>query len=150
MQIGVKSLCAILTGRAATGEPEPQGRDAPETLTTLSIAARLHRTGKEIALIVDGGEGPAGADTSLARLVAKAHVLHRSLAGGMTINALARREGVGRTYLLRLLRLAYLAPDIVEAIVAGREPRALTVNRLMKQVQLPLGWAEQRRALGFG
>ncbi|WP_374297986.1 hypothetical protein [Sphingomonas sp.] len=68
----------------------------------------------------------------------------------MTIDALAKRDGVGRTYVLRMLRLAYLAPDIVEAILAGREPRGLAVNRLTEQVQLPPGRTEQRRTLGFG
>ena len=48
-----------------------------------------------------------------------------------------------------MLRLAHLAPDIVEAILTGREPDGLTVNALMKSVQLPLAWGEQRRALGF-
>jgi hypothetical protein len=57
---------------------------------------------------------------------------------------------VGRTYLIRTLRLAYLAPEVVEAILSGREPRGLTVNVLMKSVQLPLAWDEQRRALGLG
>ncbi len=65
------------------------------------------------------------------------------------LDALARRECVGRTYLIRVLRLAHLAPDIVEAILAGREPDGLTANELMKSVQLPLAWDEQRRRLGF-
>ena len=56
---------------------------------------------------------------------------------------------MGRTYLVRVLRLAYLAPDIVEAILAGREPDGLTVNALMKAIQLPLAWDEQHRLLGF-
>ncbi len=56
---------------------------------------------------------------------------------------------MGRTYLIRVLRLAHLAPDIAEAILAGREPDGLTVNALMKRVRLPLAWGEQRRALGF-
>ena len=43
----------------------------------------------------------------------------------------------------------YLAPAIVEAILAGREPDGLTVNALMKAIQLPLAWDEQRRLLGF-
>jgi hypothetical protein len=66
------------------------------------------------------------------------------------LDALARREAVGRTYLARVLRLAHLAPSVVEAILAGREPESPTVNRLMKKAQLPLDWAGQRRVLGFG
>jgi hypothetical protein len=46
-----------------------------------------------------------------------------------------------------MLRLAYLAPDIVEAISEGRQPRSLTLAKLISP--LPLAWDEQRRALGF-
>ena len=96
-----------------------------------------------------GGAQPPG--TPLARLVAKAHLLGAALTSSEVsdLDAPARREGVGRTYLVRVLRLAHLAPDIVEAILAGREPDGLTVNALMKRVRLPLAWGEQRRALGF-
>ena len=47
----------------------------------------------------------------------------------------------------RLLRFGYLAPDIVEAIVEGRQPRSLTVKRLLKGI--PWAWDEQRKAFGF-
>lgn len=67
-----------------------------------------------------------------------------SVSGVGALPAVSRRVAVG------LLRLAYLAPDIVQAILAGREPQGLTVNRLMKQVPLPTRGAEQRQALGFG
>jgi hypothetical protein len=43
----------------------------------------------------------------------------------------------------------FLAPDIVEAIVAGHQPAELTVTRLIRLEDLPLSWAEQRRLLGF-
>ena len=48
-----------------------------------------------------------------------------------------------------LLNLALLAPDIVEAIFAGRQPIELTAKRLKRIRDLPLSWAEQRRVLGF-
>lgn len=50
---------------------------------------------------------------------------------------------------MRLIRLAFLAPDIVAAIVEGRQPTDLTATRLSRWKNLPLGWAEQRRDLGF-
>jgi hypothetical protein len=46
------------------------------------------------------------------------------------------------------LPLAFLAPDIVEAILQGRQPVELTALRL-KRTRLPLSWVEQRRLLGF-
>ncbi len=47
----------------------------------------------------------------------------------------------------RILPLATLAPDIVEAILDGRQPDYLTVGRLEKG--FPIDWTEQRRTLGF-
>jgi len=49
----------------------------------------------------------------------------------------------------RLARLAFLSPNIVAAIMEGRQPASLTARRLLKQVQPPLDWASQRAALGF-
>jgi site-specific DNA recombinase len=63
--------------------------------------------------------------------------------------ALAEREGVSRSYFTRLVRLSYLAPDIVQAILDGRQPRDLTPDKLLAHSRLPIGWHEQRTALGF-
>jgi hypothetical protein len=59
-----------------------------------------------------------------------------------------RLKGEGQGDVSRCLPLAYLAPDIVEAILQGRQPVELTVLRL-KRIGLPLSWVEQRRLLGF-
>jgi len=52
-------------------------------------------------------------------------------------------------YFTRVLRLAYLAPDIVEAVVRGRQPVELMANRLVSMQYLPLDWPGQRECLGF-
>ena len=46
------------------------------------------------------------------------------------------------------MRLAFLAPDIVAAILAGKRPAGLTANKLMADTRLPLDWRDQRVALG--
>jgi hypothetical protein len=61
--------------------------------------------------------------------------------------ALAEALGVDRCYVRRILGLACLAPDIVEAIVRGQEPSGLSLKKLVKG--MPMGWAEQRRLAGF-
>jgi hypothetical protein len=61
---------------------------------------------------------------------------------------LARADGCTVRYVTRILRLAYLAPDIIEAILAGRQPGELTLARLLKS-DLPLDWHAQREALRF-
>jgi site-specific DNA recombinase len=60
---------------------------------------------------------------------------------------IARRFKLNDAHVRRLLRFGYLAPDIVEAIVEGRQPRALTVRRLLQGI--PCAWADQRKAFGF-
>ena len=63
--------------------------------------------------------------------------------------ALAKREGVSPSYFTRLVRLSYLAPDITQAILDGRQPRDLTADKLLAHSRLPLTWQEQRTVLGF-
>lgn len=64
-----------------------------------------------------------------------------------TVSDLARALDVDRSYVSRLLRLALLAPDIVNAIVAGAEPSGLSFRSLIYKV--PRSWVEQRKRLGF-
>jgi site-specific DNA recombinase len=54
-------------------------------------------------------------------------------------------EGV--RYVGRLIRLAFLAPEIVESIVEGRQPTTLTAEALTRRIELPLSWCAQRTAL---
>jgi site-specific DNA recombinase len=63
---------------------------------------------------------------------------------------IAKCNGVGKQYVTRLIRLAFLAPEMVERIVAGRQPPELTAQALRTgRFDIPVGWAAQRRALGF-
>ena len=59
-----------------------------------------------------------------------------------------QREGITHRYVARLLRLGFLAPDIVAAILANRQPAHLTVDRLRGPI--PFDWNEQRQLFGFG
>lgn len=57
------------------------------------------------------------------------------------------QAGLSKSYITRIMPLAFMAPDIVEAIYEGRQPLGLKVKAL--SANLPLAWADQRRALGF-
>ena len=59
-----------------------------------------------------------------------------------TIAELAEREGIARSYMTRVLRLALLAPDIVEAILDGRQGPDVTLARML--APFPVEWALQR------
>jgi hypothetical protein len=62
--------------------------------------------------------------------------------------ALAVDEGLDPAEISRLLPLACLSPDIVEAILAGRQPANLTVERLKRLPDLPVEWSKQHQLLG--
>jgi site-specific DNA recombinase len=63
---------------------------------------------------------------------------------------IASRENLGKQCVSRLIRLAFLAPEIVEQIVDGRQPPELTAQSLLtNRVALPLDWGSQKKALGI-
>jgi site-specific DNA recombinase len=100
-----------------------------ETLI-LSVPARLHRAGMEIRMLIDGTDPFAAVkpDARLIKLLVRAHRLNTTLVQSedVAFAALAMREGVSRSYFTRVVRLSYLAPDITQAILEGRQPRDLT------------------------
>jgi len=136
------------------GKAEPIDKAQPEAnrqVTTLSIPARLRRTGKEMRIVVSDGSEPAIPDTGLVRLLVRANAIRDQLLAdrSRTFEDIAKSEGVVPSYATRLFRLTLLAPDIVSAVVNGRHPPELTARRLMDDTRLPLDWNEQRQRLGF-
>lgn len=63
-----------------------------------------------------------------------------------SVKALAKEQGLCQHYTARLLPLAYLAPDLVDSILAGAQPRAVSLAALTAE-PLPPEWTEQRRRL---
>jgi len=66
-----------------------------------------------------------------------------------SLGGIARAESLSEQYVSKLLPLAFLAPGIAEQVVAGAQPADLSVEDLIKRVDLPLSWGDQRSALGF-
>ena len=121
---------------------------APATLQ-LRADVRLTRTGKMMRLVTpDGGAAGASPDPALLRLLAKAHRWWRMLrTEPIDVTRLAEREGVAPAYLTRVLRLAFLSPEVTVAVLAGRQSAALTVASLTLPDAVDASWAVQRRAL---
>jgi DNA invertase Pin-like site-specific DNA recombinase len=119
----------------------------------LSVPVRLRRAGREIRMVIDGTDPLAAAkpDPRLIKLLLRARRFNATLAHseGVPFAALAQREGVSRSYFTRLVRLSYLAPDLTQAILDGRQPPDLTAEKLLAHSRLPLAWYDQRTALGF-
>ena len=74
----------------------------------------------------------------------------RSTASGRarSLQELAKRDGISRRYIRRLIGLAFLSPQLVEAILQGRQPVELTTTRLT-EFDLPLDWTEQHKLLAI-
>ena len=82
-------------------------------------------------------------NNTLLKALARAFRWKRMLESGefATVKELAEHEKLGFSYLTRVLRLSLLAPDIVEAILDGRQPLEFTLAGLLEP--FPVGWDEQ-------
>ncbi len=94
------------------------------------------------------GKAPAP-NAKLIKLVAHAHAWLDAVTSGRvaSINELGGQLKRSRTYISPVIRVAFLAPDITESILAGTQPVDLKSADLLNN--LPLDWPDQRRVLGF-
>ena len=147
-------LTETLRDEHAQFSPASEATDRDHTLT-LSVPARLKRVGMDVRFILDRHDpydAQAKPDATLIRLLVKAYDLREKLVhnGGQCLDVLAAQEGITGSYFTRVVRLGWLAPDIVKAILDGRQPVTLTAARLLRESRrLPGDWATQRRMLDF-
>ncbi len=113
-----------------------------------SGALRLPTT---LKFVVGGVANSAPADTTLIRLLVRGQKIAKRVfePNCPPIEDIAHEQKITPSYATRLVRLTFLAPDIVAAILAGKQPAGLTANKLMADTRLPLDWRDQRAALGF-
>ncbi len=144
-----RSLVKLL--HAQSTEPSTPERESDDLLT-LKVKARLRRVGREMRMLVENADDQTLADPGLLRIIARAHDIQGRLmqSTDLPLHAIASQERVTPGYVSRLLRLPLLAPDIVTAIVNGKNPPQLTAKKLMRlALQIPIDWSEQRKLLGF-
>ncbi|AZQ68295.1 hypothetical protein EF888_14815 [Silicimonas algicola] len=128
-----------------------RGAPVPETVT-LHVPFRIVKRGgrKQMVLPSNTPEGvaqPRRPDNTLVKALARAFRWKRMLESGefATTAELADREGIAPSYLTRVLRLTLLAPDIVEAILDGRQGPEVALAQVLEP--FPEGWDEQPGAL---
>jgi hypothetical protein len=118
---------------------------------TIRIPIRLRRRGgRKLIVTPDGVAAPArkpSRDETLVKALVRAHRWRRRIESGRakSITDLAEQEGVSVAYVCRLLPLTCLAPDAVEAILDGRQPKGLGLAEMVGNG--PPVWEEQRRQL---
>ncbi len=151
IRIRIARLADILRtgGEIGANEPMPP---PDEPILVLTIAAKLKRTGIEKKLLIESPNKRSGTkpNAGLLKLMARAHEMQAIFSrGGRAISDMANEAGLSSSHFTRLLRLSFLAPDITQAILQGREPPILTARTLVRYTRVPIDWDEQRSRLGF-
>jgi hypothetical protein len=120
---------------------------------TIRIPIRLQRRGgRKLIMTPEGVAAPArkpSRDETLVKALIRAHRWRRKIESGQakSITNLADQERVTDAYVCRLLPLTCLAPDIVETILDGRQPKGVRLAEMLGNG--PVGWEEQRARWGF-
>lgn len=125
--------------------------DEPKPLS-ITAPINIRRRGKEMKMVLGGKTQPfSKLDEVLILLIARAALLKEQLQTKEidSISEFAEANGMHHSDAKKLVPLGYLAPSIVEDILAGRQPVDLTARDLHRMTKLPLCWSEQRTRLGF-
>ncbi len=151
VDVSQASLAALLESNHTELSRDPTtGSSGP--ILTLKVPVQLARVGEQMKLLVENGDDNREPDMALLRVLTRAYDVHQRLCDDPTLKVreIARQEQITSNYLYVVLRLRWLAPDIVTAIVNGRQPGQLSTKRLMRlAAKLPTDWAAQRSLLGF-
>ena len=141
-------LAKLLAGLACNELQEP----AAISHSIVAPAARIRR-GLEVRLILanPGDVGAGQIDSALVGLIARAHAARQAMLAlpDAGTAAIAANQNITVAYCALLLRLSMLAPDIIAAILSGRQPASLTRQKLARLTNLPVAWDQQRAMLGF-
>ena len=114
-----------------------------------ALPPALIRIGKQAKLLLPAEAGSVSADSNLVKLLARAFAVRKAILESGSLDAAAMRFGYGRDYAVALARVSYLAPHIVQAILAGTQPATLGSTRLARMPNLPYRWDQQSALLGF-
>jgi hypothetical protein len=121
---------------------------APDTITVHVPFRVVKRGGRKQMQMPDGVRPERRADNTLVKALARAFRWKRILDSGafITIKDLAEHERMAPSYMTRVLRLTLLAPEIVEAILDGRQEPDVTLVRVLEP--FPAAWSAQLNHLG--
>jgi DNA invertase Pin-like site-specific DNA recombinase len=149
--IGDDTLAITLRRAALMSDAKP-ATDQNDAAIQLLVPLQLRRRGVEIKLVIPGEAHrtqPARPDPALIKAVARGHLWFEDLVTGKaaSLREIAEQEGITEGYVGRLIRLAFLAPCMVEAILEGTQPVDLTAARLTGRISLPLNWTEQHQLI---
>jgi site-specific DNA recombinase len=118
----------------------------------IDAVADLRRRPREHAIVLQSRSlaDRSAESSSMLKAIARGHAWFAELARGevSSIDGLAAREGVSDRYASTLLKLAFLAPSIVDELAAGHASLCISTKCLTLDIDLPRSWADQQRLLG--
>ena len=130
--------------------PSSASEAASDSAVELTAAVAFTRRGAETKLVQGLAQQTHNSrcDPALIKAIARGRAWFEELATGhaRSLQELAKRDGISRRYIRRLVGLAFLSPQLVEAILQGRQSVELTATRLT-ELDLPLDWIEQHELL---
>jgi len=126
----------------------PASENPSDSPIELTAPVAFRRRGVEMRLVLPRQNDRSRCDPTLIKAIARGRAWFEELAAGRarSLRELAERDSITRRYVRRLVDLAFLCPELVEAILQGRQPVELTATRLT-ELDLPLDWTDQRRLL---
>ena len=126
-------------------ERQPSPAEYPSV--TLTVPVQLQRRGNELRLVIEGAGVETAANPGLLKLIALARMVgQRLLDDRASIEDVAREAGMTTSYVSRLVRINFLAPDIVARLLTGQHDPDLSARKLMADTRFPLDWSKQRDA----
>jgi DNA invertase Pin-like site-specific DNA recombinase len=148
IEVDRAKLAETLLGR----KPESGAAIGNQRLDTIKLTTNFqpHRRGGELYLVTAKSSSSDGTPVPcLVKAIARARDWYEHIIRGELRyrRSVAKMSGLDDRYVSRILRCAFLAPNIVDAILEGRQPPSVTVRDLVSV--LPSDWAAQRQQLGF-
>ncbi len=146
VRVRASEITIELSAEALAGSLKlEQDHKAGASVISLVAKVRLTRTGRAVRLVHSNGLGATAGtpDPSLVALIVTARRWWDRLATGETdIATLSRDEGVNDSWMSRVIRINFLSPRIIDAILTGTQPVNHTA-RWLRRNDLPLDWDEQ-------
>lgn len=142
-------ICSTSLLKALRGHLDGLAPSEPEQLITLKRQMKLVPANNGSKVIV-GSKMPE-TSSILVKAIVKSHLWNQQLISGeaRTVKEITSKYKLApSSYTRKLMHLRFLAPDITEAILSGKNSRHLTFDKLAKIARIH-SWDEQRKAIGF-
>jgi DNA invertase Pin-like site-specific DNA recombinase len=148
IEIEINKLVLRQTVLGVGGDPELL-IDNPDEVILIGTAAQLKRCGGDMRLVLppDSPGAKPHSVSSLIRAISRAHDWVDRILQGEAVNqrSIAKKTGIDERYISRIISLAFLAPDLTEAILEGRQPTHLSLDACLGNI--PDDWNLQRSQL---